>query len=80
MNVVNVDRHGLDRALIGFGMVAMLLLVSCGGLRTLEIIGPLEEACRVPVVSSTPHALWAGMRLLGLHVKTPGFGRLIANG
>ena len=56
------------------------LLVSCGGLRTLEIINPLEQICRVPVVSSTPHALWAGMRLLGLHVKAPGYGRLIANG
>ena len=56
------------------------LLVSCGGLRTLELIAPLEKDCRVPVVSSTPHALWAGMRLLGLNVKSPGYGRLIANG
>jgi arylmalonate decarboxylase len=56
------------------------LLVSCGGLRTLEILAPLEERCRVPVISSTPHALWAGMRLLGLHVKAPGYGRLLANG
>jgi len=56
------------------------MLVSCGGLRTLEILAPLEESCRVPVVSSTPHALWAGMRLLGLRVKAPGYGRLLANG
>ena len=56
------------------------LLVSCGGLRTLEIIAPLERACSVPVVSSTPHALWAGMRLLGLHVKVPEYGQLIARG
>ena len=56
------------------------LLVSCGGLRTLELIAPLEQDCRVPVVSSTPHALWAGMRLLGLQVKTPQYGRLLANG
>lgn len=56
------------------------LLVSCGGLRTLEIIQPLENVCKVPVVSSTPHALWAGMRLLGMHVKVPAYGRIIANG
>jgi arylmalonate decarboxylase len=56
------------------------LLVSCGGLRTLEIIAPLEQSCRVAVVSSTPHALWAGMRLLGLHVKVPAYGQLIARG
>lgn len=56
------------------------LLVSCGGLRTLELLAPLEQRCAAPVVSSTPHALWAGMRLLGLHVRRPGYGRLIANG
>ena len=56
------------------------LLVSCGGLRTLEIIAPLETTCGVPVVSSTPHALWAGMRVLGLHVKAPGYGRVLAAG
>lgn len=56
------------------------LLVSCGGLRTLELVAPLERDCGVPVVSSTPHALWAGMRLLGLQVKAPGYGRILANG
>jgi arylmalonate decarboxylase len=56
------------------------LLVSCGGLRTLELVAPLEQQCGVPVVSSTPHALWAGMRLLGLRVKAPGYGRLLAKG
>jgi arylmalonate decarboxylase len=56
------------------------LLVSCGGLRTLELLAPLEKDCGVPVVSSTPHALWAGMRLLGLNVKAPGYGRLLAAG
>ena len=56
------------------------LLVSCGGLRTLELVAPLEQQCGVPVVSSTPHALWAGMRLLQIGAKVPGYGRLIANG
>ena len=56
------------------------LLVSCGGLRTLELVAPLEQQCGVPVVSSTPHALWAGMRLLGLRVKARGYGQLLARG
>jgi arylmalonate decarboxylase len=56
------------------------LLVSCGGLRTLELLAPLEQQCGVPVVSSTPHALWAGMRLLGLRVKARGYGQLLARG
>jgi arylmalonate decarboxylase len=53
------------------------LLVSCGGFRTLELIAPLERACGVPVISSMPHALWAGVRLLGLPATAPGFGRLL---
>lgn len=54
------------------------MLVSCGGLRTLEILDPLEKQTNVPAVSSTPHALWAGVRLLGLSGKAPGFGRLLS--
>lgn len=56
------------------------MLVSCGGFRTLEIIAPLEERTKVPVVSSTPHALRAGARLLGLSGKSPGYGRLLSEG
>jgi arylmalonate decarboxylase len=56
------------------------MLVSCGGLRTLEILAPLEKRTKVPVVSSTPHALRAGVRLLGLSGRAPGFGSLLAKG
>jgi arylmalonate decarboxylase len=54
------------------------MLVSCGGLRTLEILAPLEKQTKVPVVSSTPHALRAGVRLLGLSGRAAGFGRLLS--
>ncbi len=43
------------------------LLVSCGGFRTLELIAPLEARTGVPVISSMPHGLWAGARLVGLN-------------
>lgn len=56
------------------------MLVSCGGLRTLEIIAPLERQTKVPVVSSTPHALRAGVRLMGMDSRAPGFGRLLTQG
>jgi arylmalonate decarboxylase len=59
---------------------AKAMLVSCGGLRTLELLAPLEERSKVPVVSSTPHALWAGVRLLGLSGRAPGFGLLLSKG
>ncbi len=56
------------------------MLVSCGGLRTLELVAPWERTCNVPIVSSTPHALWAGARLVGVNARVEGYGRLIAKG
>src|SRR5690606_3494122 len=54
------------------------MLVSCGGFRTLELIAPLEARTGVPVVSSMPHGLWAGARLVGLDGSAPGYGRLLS--
>lgn len=54
------------------------LLVSCGGLHTLDLLQPLEQRCKVPVVSSLPHALRAGVRLLGMSGRAPGYGSLLA--
>jgi arylmalonate decarboxylase len=54
------------------------LLVSCGGLHTLELLDPLERRCKVPVVSSLPHALRAGVRLLGLSGRAEGYGKLLS--
>lgn len=56
------------------------ILISCGALKTLEILAPLEQRCKVPVVSSLPHALWAGVRLLGLSGRAPGYGTLLSQG
>ncbi len=54
------------------------LFVSCGGFRTLELIAPLEVRTGVPVVSSMPHGLWAGARLVGMSGAAPGYGRLLS--
>jgi arylmalonate decarboxylase len=54
------------------------VLLSCGGFRTLEIIAPLEGRTGVPVISSMPHGLWAGARLVGLSGAAPGYGRLLS--
>lgn len=54
------------------------LLLSCGGFRTLEIIAPIEERTGVPVISSMPHGLWAGARLVGLSGAAPGYGTLLS--
>jgi arylmalonate decarboxylase len=54
------------------------MLVSCGGFRTLELIAPLEARTGVPVISSMPHGLWAGAKLVGLDGSAPGYGRLLS--
>jgi len=54
------------------------LVMSCGALRTLDVIVPLEKEIKVPVVSSTPHGLMNGVRLLGLSPRSQGFGMVLA--
>jgi arylmalonate decarboxylase len=55
------------------------VLIVCGGLRTLDIIVHIENACGVPVVSSMPAALWAAARLVGESGYVgPGYGRLLS--
>jgi arylmalonate decarboxylase len=54
------------------------VLLSCGGFRTLELIAPIEQRAGVPVISSMPHGLWAGARLVGLDGAAPGYGTLLS--
>jgi len=54
------------------------LVVSCGALQTLDLIVPLENQIKVPVVSSTPHGLMNGVRLLGLSPRAKGFGAVLS--
>ena len=56
------------------------MLLSCGGFRTLELIAPLEARTGVPVISSMPHGLWAGARLVGMSGAAPGYGKLLSRG
>jgi arylmalonate decarboxylase len=53
------------------------VVISCGGLRTLGVHKPLEERHALPVVSSTPAAFWAAMRLVGESGHMAGHGRLL---
>ena len=55
------------------------LVMSCGGLRTLDVIAPLETTIDVPVVSSTPHGLWHCARMLGVKKPIEGFGMVMAS-
>ena len=44
----------------------------------LDLIVPLEKEIKVPVVSSTPHGLMNGVRLLGVSPRVQGFGMVFA--
>jgi maleate cis-trans isomerase len=39
---------------------------------------PLEKVIKVPVVSSTPHGLMNGVRLLGVSPRAQGFGTVLS--
>jgi arylmalonate decarboxylase len=80
-DITRVTREGLLQfiaAVYQSADRAEALLVSCGGLKTLDLLAPLEARCGVPVVSSLPHALRAGVRLLGMSGRVAGYGRLLA--
>lgn len=55
------------------------LLISCGGLKTLDLLAPLEKRLKVPVVSSQPHGLWNAVQLLnGVDARVQGYGSVLA--
>jgi arylmalonate decarboxylase len=57
------------------------LLISCGGLKTLDLLAPLEKRLKVPVVSSQPHGLWNAVQLLiGVDARVQGYGSVLAKG
>ena len=54
------------------------ILISCGGLVTLDAVREAEALLKVPVVSSSPAGFWDLVRKAGLDARSPGHGRLFA--
>jgi arylmalonate decarboxylase len=54
------------------------LLISCGGLLTLDLHVPLETKLSLPVTSSSPAGFWDVMQVAGIDASSPGHGRLFA--
>ena len=52
------------------------ILISCGGLVTLDAVREVEARLGLPVVSSSPAGFWDLMRVAGLDGRSPGHGRL----
>lgn len=56
------------------------IVLSCGGLQTLEAIPQVEARFGLPVVSSAPAGLWDIVRLAGYDARVKGYGRLLEMG
>jgi arylmalonate decarboxylase len=54
------------------------ILISCGGLVTLDAVREVEASLQVPVVSSSPAGFRDLVRCAGLDPRSPGHGRLFA--
>ena len=61
----NIDRPDADA-----------IFISCGGLRSLEIVDTLEKEVGKPVVVSNQAMFWNTLRLAGIEDKIKGYGRL----
>ena len=51
--------------------------LSCGNVRTLDIVDSLEAESGLPVVSSTQATIWMALRLAGIDDRISGFGALL---
>jgi len=56
---------------------AQAIFISCTNFRTLEIIEPLEQKLRKPVVTSTSASMWRMLRRINDPRPVPGAGRLL---
>ncbi|MDQ0587221.1 arylmalonate decarboxylase [Variovorax paradoxus] len=54
------------------------ILISCGGLVTLDAVREVEARLQLPVVSSSPAGFWDLVRTAGLDARSAGQGRLFA--
>ena len=62
---------GLDRP------DAEAVFISCGALRSLEIVEQLEQALGKPVIVSNQAMIWDTLRLAGIEDRIDGYGRLL---
>ncbi len=55
---------------------AEAIFISCGALRSIEIIDMLEERTGKPVITSNQAMMWDCLRLAGVNDRQNGYGRL----
>ncbi len=55
------------------------IFISCGALRTIEVIGQIERRAGIPVIASNQAMIWDTFRLAGIDDQFEGFGKLFSN-
>ena len=54
------------------------IFVSCGALRTLDVIAEIEAASGKPCIASNQALAWSCLRMAGIEDRITGFGRLLS--
>lgn len=54
------------------------IFISCGALRTLDIIGQIESELGKPVIGSNQAMIWDTLRLAGIDDRIGGYGQLLS--
>jgi len=67
---------GLAKVVFASAPTADCLVISCGGLRTLDLVTPLESDFGIPVVTSYTATIWGLACLAGIQ-PVRGFGQLL---
>ena len=55
---------------------AAAIFISCGALRSIEIIDELEAQVKKPVIVSNQAMMWDCLRMAGIHDRNTGYGQL----
>ena len=71
-DIIDLSGKAIDEA-----KAADAVLISCGGLRTLDCAVPIEQRYGIPVVTSTQSAFWKALRLAGESGYLPDRGRML---
>jgi len=54
------------------------IFISCGALRTIDVVARIEQQAGKPTIASNQAMIWDTLRLAGIGDSIPGYGRLLA--
>lgn len=79
-NVLHTPEMAIDLAQRAWTDDADGVILSCGNLRTLEVLGEIESRIGRPAISSNQAALWSLLNVTGWKGSVPDAGELLKSG